>query len=343
MRDYVYIRHQLGEKGEIITSDLKNVYGDDVVSQATVFRWISDIRNDFFKDKRAENSGRNITVTNEEAVDDIRKIIMNNRGITIDELIEITDISHGSIQRIITNKLQLRSFSNIWVPHELTERQEQNRMTAAKIWLSTLQDLNVHERVLHVDEKWFYLRSVGRKRSNRSWVGGSSDMAKPEQSVQRNQFEQKFMAVIGVTFSGKYHFELLDRGESMNSDRYIVFLKAMIKKFSRHVKPITWQNMIFVQDNARPHKSRTTLSFLEGKDVLFLDQPAYSPDYNVLDRFVNDYLEVGRNKVRFESKEELNIYIKQKLSEIDKNQWEHQMEKLITHLKEVVKYKGRYC
>jgi hypothetical protein len=48
--------------------------------------------------------------------------------------------------------------------------------------------------------------------------------------------------------------------------------------------------MILLQDNAQPHKKATVVSYLEKKGVILLKQPAYSPDFNLMDCFVFTHL-----------------------------------------------------
>ena len=133
-----------------------------------------------------------------------------------------------------------------WVPYSLITELKAERVKAAKTLLQCFEHPNNELSMVNVDEKWSYLRSVGRRRSNRSWVGGSGDFQEPMKSVKRNQFETKFMAAIGVTFTGKHHFVVLELRESMNNERYMAFLKTLVSTFSRHVSPLTWESVILL-------------------------------------------------------------------------------------------------
>ena len=83
----------------------------------------------------------------------------------------------------------------------------------------------------------------------------------------------------------------MKKGEKINSERYIQFLKSLYHNFSRHMKPLNWSISMLIQDNAQSHAARSTADFLQQKQLATIHQPHYSPDFNLLDRFVISYLE----------------------------------------------------
>ena len=54
-----------------------------------------------------------------------------------------------------------------WVPHELTERQMENRKTICKILLARQKRNSVLHRIVSGDEKWIYFENPKCKKS---WV-----------------------------------------------------------------------------------------------------------------------------------------------------------------------------
>jgi histone-lysine N-methyltransferase SETMAR len=341
LRFYAFTRYSLGISGSKIFEEITSVHGSDCVGKSTVHRWLTE-----FEDGKIafawENSGRKSTETTPENIKLVSGIIHANRGVTINEIEEQTSLSHGTIQRIMSDHLCLRSVACKWVPHDLSLDQKVNRVTAAKEWLKILKRIDLCEHIVMVDEKWFYMRSVGKKRSNRCWVSHNGDHSEPIHVVKRSQFDKKIMSIIAVSFTGKYHCELVEVGQGMNSERYINFLGNMEMKFSRHVSPLNWRNMIFVQDNARPHVSRLTSTFFTNKNVSLLHQPPYSPDYNILDRFIHPHLEDKRQKTNFKSADDLYKFITKELRDISADRWSSEKEKLVCCLSNVIKKNGDY-
>ena len=130
----------------------------------------------------------------------------------------------------------------------------------ALCWLTVLQNANSVNRIVFIDEKWFYLRSLGSKRSNRAWCSDSNNKPK---LVRRTLNDKKLMVIMAVSFTGQRFLKLIPHGVTVNSTIYISALQEMHQKFVHQSAPLTWRNMLFIQDNARPHVSRETTQFMD--------------------------------------------------------------------------------
>lgn len=108
-----------------------------------------------------------------------------------------------------------------------------------------------------------------------------TDVGFPNLRIEQESSEpilfQEKLWLFAVTFTGKFHIEILKKNERINSSRYIQFIKSVIQKFSRHVEPLTWENSILIQDNARHHTAKATQDFYAEKSLSTLKQPPYSP------------------------------------------------------------------
>ena len=101
----------------------------------------------------------------------------------------ITGRSQCSIHEIIHSHLKLKKVTSRWVPHELSEKNRQDRVNICK------ENLAFYKSgpgrlcdILRGDETWIYLRQIARKFSNASWVGEGQS---PNTVVKRENFEQK--------------------------------------------------------------------------------------------------------------------------------------------------------
>ena len=98
-----------------------------------------------------------------------------------------------------------------------------------------------------------------------------------KQTRQKNQQGRCGLLVSGWIFSGDtFHLEYLHK--HVNSDTYFDFLKEKIIPF---IESLMKNNFILEQDNAPPHTSKKTLSFLENNNVKVLKWAAKSPDLNI--------------------------------------------------------------
>ena len=85
-------------------------------------------------------------------------MILENRRVTIDEVANYFEISHGSTYAIIHKRLGFRKVCARWVPKELTEEQKNNRVAICQ----RLLDRYANEgeafltRIVTGDETWVH-------------------------------------------------------------------------------------------------------------------------------------------------------------------------------------------
>ncbi|KAI5155269.1 hypothetical protein ENBRE01_3503, partial [Enteropsectra breve] len=78
-----------------------------------------------------------------------------------------------------------------------------------------------------------------------------------------------------------------------------------------YIRQLNSQNILFQQDNARPHVSSSTKDWLKEREVECMDWPPYSPDLNQIENLWGILVQrVYSNGRQFENKEELIETIK---------------------------------
>ena len=150
------------------------------------------------------------------------------------------------------------------------------------------------------------------------------------------------MIIVGVTFSGNFHCQVIERGGIIDGDRYLDFLKTLNHNFSRHINPLYWNQMFLLHDNARPHVKATVHQYLEDKGVTLVKQPPWSPDFNLLDRFVFKHLENSRKHLNFVDENEIKKFLTNLLRNITSDEWTWQFENWKSDLHKVIENGGDY-
>ena len=90
-------------------------------------------------------------------IEPVKKIIFNNRRITIKEVADDVGISFGSCQAIFTDVLSMKHAAAEIVPIFLNFKQKQRRMNFAQEILTTLNnDPDLLEKVKAGGESWLY-------------------------------------------------------------------------------------------------------------------------------------------------------------------------------------------
>ncbi|GFX21544.1 transposable element Tcb1 transposase [Trichonephila clavipes] len=83
----------------------------------------------------------------------------------------------------------------------------------------------------------------------------------------------------GIMLNGRTELPIFDRG-SVTGDRYCEeVLLPHVRLFRGAIGP----DFIFMDDNARPHRTLAVEELLESEDITRMDWPAYSPDLNPIE------------------------------------------------------------
>ena len=122
-------------------------------------------------------------------IDKVDQLIEENPYISYDEIQAETSISRGTIFTIIHDQLKLRKITSRWVPHLLTQKHNDDRV---RICVENLKKIESGAwrlgDILTGDESWFYLKQIGRKQANKSWVEVGES---PKMVVRQGNFDKK--------------------------------------------------------------------------------------------------------------------------------------------------------
>ena len=110
---------------------MQKVYGNGALKYATVCKWVScfnDGRESIENDPRV---GRPVSVLTEKNVATVKTLIEEDARYTLQEIEELSGIRLSSVLKILHERLGLRKICAHWVPHLLTEEQNQSRVRLA--------------------------------------------------------------------------------------------------------------------------------------------------------------------------------------------------------------------
>lgn len=317
----------------------------DVISE----RRVREIVQEFSEERRTSferhrGSGRKVTDKRLGLIEEVQLAIEEDPHLSCRHLALLFDASKSMIYEILSNDLEMMSVNDRIVPYTLSQVNKENRVKCCKEILDALQTRNIKQRLVHTDEKFFYCRPMGSKSTRTSWIGPYGDYPTV---ARRTTMEKKMLVLVAVNFAGLYHFKVLEFGETVNSDVYMAFLNETFTEFSTYElrasrKAVLWENAVLYHDNARPHVSRATIGFLQTKNCIRLPQPPYSPDTNILDRFVFPKLEMERSKISFNTYDDLRQYLEEGLQKNTEAIMTRQFEKMKVHCQKIIDQEGNY-
>jgi [histone H3]-lysine36 N-dimethyltransferase SETMAR len=255
---------------------LKSVYGDNVVTLKTVYKWYERFKSGNESVEDEQRSGRPSTSKTDENVQKVSKLIRSNRRLTIRELTEELNISYGSVQSILTDNLQMRRVSAKFVPRLLTGEQKENRVSVC----TELKDrLDAHPdfmaKIITGDESWVYGYDPETKIQSSQWKTSASPRPKKARQSKSNV---KVMLIVFFDSEGIVRSEFVPRGTTVNSEYYKGVLQRL-RNDVRRKRPEKWANgFLLHHDNAPCHTSLLIREFLAEKKVPVCPHPPYSPD-----------------------------------------------------------------
>ena len=93
-----------------IRDDLHKVYGDSCLANSAISRWMQRFKDSRESTEDDKHTGKPETITTEKKVAQIQEFILEDRRVTVKTVARHNDISYGTAQDIMTNKLGMRRF-----------------------------------------------------------------------------------------------------------------------------------------------------------------------------------------------------------------------------------------
>ena len=227
--------------------------------------------------KDEERAGRPSTSITDSNVEDSRATILENRRVTIDEVANHFEISHGSAYDIIHNRVGFRKVCARWIPKELTEEQKNNRVAICQ----RLLDRYANEGEAFFDTNSHWGRNVGSSFCTGKQTpdhGMETSGITNEEKIQESTFCGKSDTIFWDS-QGVILEHYVERGTTVNSVRYSEMLSTELKPTIRTKRRgLLSSGVLLLHDNARPHTAIHTLQTLVKMGFTVLEHPAYSPD-----------------------------------------------------------------
>ncbi|XP_014487330.1 PREDICTED: histone-lysine N-methyltransferase SETMAR-like [Dinoponera quadriceps] len=302
------------------------VYGEDAVSERMCQKWFAKFRSGEVDIEDASRSGRPVTTD----VDQITALIASDRQIATREIAAKLKIGKSTVSEHLS-KLGVVKKLDVWVPHNLTEKNLMDRISICNMLYKCNEDDPFLKRIITGDEKWIIYNNIERKRS---W----SKRGEPPLITSK-----KVMLSIWWNWKGIIHYELLPNNRSVNSDKYCLQLDQLRAEVNKKcTELVNLEGVIFHHDNARLRTNlQTRQKLLEfGWDIL--PHPSSSPDITPSDYYLFRSLQNSLNGIRFVSLEHLKNYLASFFAEKTQDFYERGIMRLPERWKTIVQQNGAY-
>jgi transposase len=231
---------------------LVNAYGDSALSYPSVARWSKQFRLGRLSLMDNARYGRPITATSPENIARVEQIMTKDRRITLVELEDMTELSHGSLINILHEHLGLKKLCCMWIPHSLTEAQKQKRLECSEQNLKKInEDENFWSRLVISDETWIYTYDPDSK--HREWRHGKSP---PTKVVKPCKSSLKVMLTIFWDSMGLLMVDFLPPQTTMDGTHYASLIRKLKEEITKKRRGKLRLGILLLDDNARPHRSK---------------------------------------------------------------------------------------
>ena len=210
----------LGKTAADTYKTMLNAHGNDCMSRSRVHFWYAEFKNGQRKEIQASpRSGRPVTVTTSDVIGRVRALILEDRRVSLYEICEQLDMSYGTVQRIVTEKLEMSRVCARWVPHILTEEQMNSRVQTSSYFLSRYQreGLAFLQRLITTDEVWVNFFTPETKQSSMVWKFKDEG---PPTKAKACKSKDKVMYILFIYWGGILLNHQVPQGVTVNSDYY---------------------------------------------------------------------------------------------------------------------------
>jgi [histone H3]-lysine36 N-dimethyltransferase SETMAR len=312
---------------------LVQAYGDNALSDTTCRDWFRRFKSGDFDVGDKERPGQPKKFEDTE----LQSLLDEDDTQTQEQLAK----QLGVAQRTVSDRLKAMGKiqkEGKWVPHELTERQQENRKTISEMLLARYHRKSFLHRIVTGDEKWIFFENPKCKKS---WVSPgqpSTSTAKP------NRFGKKRMLCVWWDQKGVVYYELLKPGETVNADRYrqqmIDLNRALLQKRPEYQK--RQHKVILLHDNAPSHRAKPVQETLEALSWKVLSHAAYSPDLAPSDYYLFSSMGHALKDQHFKTSEELENWVSDWFSSKEEQFFWHGIHKLPERWAKCVASDGNY-
>lgn len=312
---------------------LVEAYGEHAFSDSMCRRWFRQFEDGIFDVDDAEREGRPKKFNDEQ----LEELLDEDPCQTQAELAAVLNVDRSTVEKRLQGMGLIQKQGN-WVPHELTERQEENRKTICEMLLQRQSRKGFLHRIVTGDEKWIHYDNPKRKKA---WVKpGEPGPSQPKRDIHSD----KVMLCIWWDMKGVIYHELLKPSETITGDVYrrqLMRLKRAIEE-----KRPEWDNrhdkIILLHDNARPHIAQPVKNYLKRLKWEVLHHPPYSPDIAPSDYYLFRSMQSALSGERFHSFESIQIWLNNWIASKDEQFFRDGIRKLPERWANVVASDGAY-
>ena len=160
----------------------RQVYGDNCLSRAQIFRWYARFKSGVQTIEDEARPGRPFSVCNKGLVAKVRKQIQEE-CVTVRMMADEFGVNRETISQILVEDLGKRKVASRFVPHALSDDQRHGRVQYAKYIIKTARRNNYFlNSIVAEGETWCFRYDPTTKRRSAEWKSPATPKVKKSSS-----------------------------------------------------------------------------------------------------------------------------------------------------------------
>ncbi len=341
LRICVWYSQLLGKTAAEIGRDFQRVFAQDSIKPVTVrslFKQFRDGRTEMCDLKR---SGRPKKRTAAK-VAEVKKLVKEKANSGIFELSRKCGLTYSTTRDILKKDLFLRKRSCKQVPHPLTDLQMATQVTLAVRFLQNCERPGWLERVITMDESWFYTSNPLSKMENMVWSKPGDERI---QVARRPMNTKKAMLICFFDFKGVLLTHWILNG-TVNGAVCRAALRDL-REAIRMKRPRIWsrrrtRTILLYDDNASPHTCADTIRFEQMTNIQQVPHPPYSLDLSPCDFFLFPRLKKKIRGRQFPSVQDMIAEVDRQIGLIPSWEWRDCFREWKRRALKCIHFDGKY-
>lgn len=329
IRHCLLYEYQMGHSVKDATRNICAALRQDVLSQATAYRWYLRFDNGDYSLEDQTHPGRPVELD----IDALQALVKSDPRQTTRCLASALGCDQSTVDRHL-NELGYRNILGALVPHVLSPEQKNHRVDICMSLFSKQRRFEWLDYLITGDEKWVLYVNMARKRE---WIGPGDQ---PSPTSKAELHPKKVMLCLWWDVRGIIYWELLPTNTTITATVYSAQLERLKEKI-KAVRP-KQDKFYFLHDNARPHIALSVRQKLIKFNWELLPHPPYSPDLAPSDYHLFRSLSNNLREKIFDDQTDLVSYLDNFFLSQPKEFYRNGIHSLSARWQQVIESGGEY-
>ena len=258
-------------------TDMDSVLGKESPSYETVKYWHRQFKCGRTSSEAQTSGGRPQELDMEHYCTAVEDLVRENPRISQQQLATAINLPKSTVQRILTEHLQMRKLCTRWMPKLLTAPQRQDRITCSRENLALYQQSPAKflTSIVTGDESWVHHFDPLSQQEAKEWTkSGQQPKARPRQQ----QSAGKVLLSVFWDDKGVLLTDYLQKGHTVTGLYYTDLIQKLRNAVKEKRRGKLTAGVRLLHDNAPAHTSHVVMTTIHAAGFETIHHPPYSPD-----------------------------------------------------------------